>query len=129
MNTLKHFLALALIAVANLSQAQQDMIAKNDLPAGHGTYAVAPAADRPFTLAPVIVVRPETTITVVSDRDDWAMLKVVAGNGNKMMEQQMAVSKGTNTIPVFFASGLKKGTYQLVLRVGDRTYRSKLIKE
>lgn len=59
----------------------------------------------------------------------WATLEIKDSTGEIVLEQQMAVANGDNTIPVFFTSKLEKGTYNFILKFEDKVYSSKYVKE
>ena len=79
-----------------------------------------------------IVVRKSKQVVNVefnAKSEGWATLEIKDGSGEVVLEQQMVVSNGDNTIPVFFTSKLGKGTYNFVLKFEDKVYSSKFVKE
>jgi hypothetical protein len=81
-----------------------------------------------FSIFPLSV-KKSAKLTITAQNEAWATLELRDKCGNVVLEQQMGVNKGTNTIPVFFISKIEKGEYTSVLKIEDKTYFSKLVKE
>lgn len=108
--------------------SQQDLIAKNETVTTSITDAKREKKDAAFSIIPAVVTK-TARILVNAEEDGWATLQIKAVCGEILLEQQMAVSKGVNKIPVFFVSDLEKGVYTTVLKVEENVYFSKLVKE
>ncbi len=81
-----------------------------------------------FSVFPASV-KKSAKLTIDAPYDGWATFELRDKCGNVVLEQQMGVNKGINTIPVFFISKIEKGEYTSILKIEDRTYFSKLVKE
>lgn len=74
-------------------------------------------------------VKKNASVIIEAARDEWATLRILDMSGEIVLEQQMAVSKGTNKVPVFFISGLEKGKYATMLLLEDKLYFAPIVKE
>lgn len=123
------------------SQAQQQLVTKNHISAAMaagiptGQTAVSPTANQSnevpssvYAIYPTTV-KKSATVIIEAARDEWATLKILDMNGEMVLEQQMAVSQGTNKVPVFFVSGLEKGRYATMLSLEDKLYFAPFVKE
>lgn len=79
----------------------------------------------------LLVKKQNETVSVQFDsqNEGWATLQIKDITGEVVLEQQMVAAQGANSVPVFFASKLKKGTYNFVLKIEDKAYTSKFVKE
>ncbi|MEP7258172.1 MAG: hypothetical protein ABI687_07290 [Flavitalea sp.] len=84
--------------------------------------------EKSFAIFPASV-KKNASLLVNADKDGWATFQVKAKCGKTLIEQQMAVTKGFNKIPIFFVSGIEKGVYTTVLKVEEHVYYSELVKE
>lgn len=122
---------------ATRSHAQQNLVAKSSFPATTAP-GTAPASKNSVTLkessSSAYTIYPSTvkksaSVTIEAARDEWATLRILDMGGEIVLEQQMAVSKGTNKVPVFFISGLEKGKYATMLLLEDKLYFAPIVKE
>lgn len=81
-----------------------------------------------FSVFPAVV-KKSAKLNINAPFDGWATFELRDKCGNVVLEQQMAVNKGMNTIPVFFISKIDKGEYTSVLKIEDKVFFSKLVKE
>lgn len=79
----------------------------------------------------LVVKKNKETVNIqfTSKNEGWATLQIKDNLGEVVLEQQMVVNEGSNTVPVFFVSKLKKGTYTFELTIEDKVQSSKFIKE
>lgn len=68
-------------------------------------------------------------IALTAEQDGWASLEIVDYSGRVIMQQQIVVDKGANTIPLFNVSKLSRGSYIAVLRADGMVYSEKLVKQ
>lgn len=78
----------------------------------------------------LVVKKSKETVNIqfASKNEGWATLQIKDNSGEVVLEQQMVVAEGSNTVPVFFVSKLKKGTYTFELTIEDKVQTSKFIK-
>jgi len=142
---------LAGLLFATRIHAQQQLMAKSAVPAatasGHpaaldkitaistadalnaaGEVVSNPAPSSIFSFYPATV-KDKAKITVEAERDEWATLRILDKSNEIVLEQQMAVSKGINKVPVFFISELEKGRYTALLTLEDKLYFAPMVKE
>lgn len=128
MNITKTLLIVFCLLAVLFTKAQDKLIAKNNRVAEVNYVSANDDDKKIFTIYPAAVKKSAKVIIEV-ERDMWATLEVLDNNGEVILEQQMAVSKGSNSIPVFYVSKLDKGVYNTVLKIEDKVYFSKLVKE
>jgi hypothetical protein len=128
MNITKTLLIVFCLLAVLFTKAQDKLIAKNDRVAEVNYVPVNDDDKKIFTIYPAAV-KKSAKVIIEAERDMWATLEVLDNNGEVILEQQMAVSKGSNSIPVFYVSKLDKGVYNIVLKIEDKVYFSKLVKE
>ncbi len=116
---------------ATRSHAQQSLVAKNVFAAPTASNMVSAPNETPssvYTIYPSTI-KKSASVIIEAARDEWATLRILDMSGEMVLEQQMAVSKGTNKVPVFFISGLEKGKYATMLLLEDKVYFAPMVKE
>ncbi len=122
------FLGFALIATVK-SFSQQDYLVKNfNQKSTQQNYVVTNEHRGVFVVTPAVVQK-SAKLIIDAPFKGWATFELKDYSGEVVLEQQMAVDKGINTIPVFFISKIEKGEYTSLLKIEDKIFFSKLVKE
>jgi hypothetical protein len=125
MTTVLRQLVLAIALVISLQGFSQH----GDIAINTKQYTVPANEEKEiFSVFPASVQK-AARLTIDAPYEGWATFELRDKCGDVVLEQQMGVNKGINTIPVFFISKLEKGTYTSVLKLEDKIYFSKLVKE
>lgn len=131
MNTNIKILVSLLSLVLSVSvNAQDALVAKLDIAsqALYSTHQYTEVSEEEPAIAEAATQK-TNRIEVSATEDGWATLEVRTKRGKLMLQQQMAVSKGDNSIPVFFLSQLAKGEYTTIVKIEDKTVVSTIIKK
>ena len=88
----------------------------------------AEVSAQPVAIVPTAV-KKSANVIVNAETECWATLQIMNSFGQIVLEQQMAVNAGENTIPIFFISKLNKGVYTSVLKYEGKRYNASLVKE
>ena len=128
LNLLKTALVMLFITLAIKGSAQQGLIAKTSQSGKPALSAAVVSEKQAYAITPAAV-KNSARIVVEAERDAWATIQVLSDSGEILLEQQMAVSKGANSVPLFYVSQLDKGIYKTILRIEDKEYHSSLVKE
>ena len=118
------------IVISVKGYAQQELAVNNyaSIKKEYASIAKNVNNEKSFAIFPASV-KKNASLLVNADKDGWATFQVKTKCGKTLMEQQMAVTKGFNKIPIFFVSGIDKGIYTTILKVEEQVYYSELVKE
>ncbi len=121
------FLGFALV-IAVKGFSQQDYLVKNvSKKSAEQYHHVKEEPKQVFSVLPGIVQK-SAKLVIDAPCDGWATFELRDNSGEVVLEQQMAVEKGENIIPIFFISKLERGVYTSVLKIEDEVFFSKLVK-